>query len=76
MSIYAIIYSIEIKNKTLIEISSKLINFENVFFSKTTIILLKYNEYKYAINLIFDKTFSHEFLYNMFQKNLKRYKNM
>ena len=71
ISIYTLICSIEIKNDVSTTIFIEITNFENVFFFKFAIILLEHDEHNYAINLIFNKTFSHKSLYNMSQKKFE-----
>ena len=75
VSIYVLIYFVKIVNEISIMISQKMKKFEIVFSSKSTIRLLKHDEYNYAINLISNKTFSHKSLYKMFQKKFEIFQN-
>ena len=72
--IYILMCFFEFLKNELKEILMFIINFKNIFDFKLINMLFTYDEHNHNIDLILNKTFSYEFLYNMFKKNKKRFK--
>ena len=56
-------------------LSSQISQYQNVFSFETTNTFSSHDDYDHVIDIISSKKFSYKFLYNMFNKELKIFKN-
>ena len=71
VSMYALICFIRISDETFIEISIEIKTLKDVFFFKSTTTFFLHDKHDHVIDLMSNKVFFFEFLYNMFQTKLK-----
>ena len=56
-------------------LSSQIFQYQNMFSFKTTSTFSSHNDYNHVINIVSSKKFLYKFLYNIFNKKLKIFKN-
>ena len=72
--IYALMCSFESLKNEFKKILMFISNFKHMFDSKSTSMLITHDEHNHDIDLMLNKTSSYEFLYNMFQKKFKTFR--